>query len=55
MNRFNKKKMVAYGYWEVKYSNGKPWYKCTHNNEILLGYRKQYHENGKIECKRINI
>ena len=54
MNNHNKKD-TRHGYWEVKYSNGKPWYKYTFNNGILLGYRKRYYENGKIFCKGIDI
>jgi len=57
MNRCNKKGR-QHGYWEVKHFltlNGKPWRKFTYNNRTPLGYGEMYHENGKIECKRINI
>ena len=54
MNKRNKK-CRQHGYWEHKHSNGKPWYKYTYNNGILLGYRKLYYANGngKIFCKEI--
>ena len=55
MNRFNKKKMVAHGYWERKYPKGKLLYKYTYNHGTPLGYVEWYHTNGKIDCKEINI
>ena len=55
MNRWNKKKMVAHGYWEHKYPNGKVRCKYTLNNGMYLGYEKWYDANGKIEYKQIHI
>ena len=54
------KKGRRHGYWEVKHFltfNGKPWYKYTYNNGILLGYSELYdaNGNGKIHCKQISI
>ena len=54
MNNHNKKD-TRHGYWEVKYSNGKPWFKYTPNNHMHLGYLEAYYENGKIYSKGICI
>lgn len=54
MNKFNKK-VIWHGYWEIKHTNGKPWYKCTNNNGILFGYLEAYDTNSKIHRKQINI
>ena len=55
MNKWNKKGH-RHGYWEFKYSNGKPWYKYTLNNGMRIGYVEWcYKNNGKIDCKVINI
>tara|TARA_R100001015_G_C4592072_1_gene147524 strand:+ start:582 stop:749 length:168 start_codon:yes stop_codon:yes gene_type:complete len=55
MDRWNKKKMVAHGYWELKYANGKVGYKYTYNNGMYLGYREAYDANGKMYIKQISI
>lgn len=48
-------KEQAHGYWEVYWSNGLPYLKCTFHNGNRIGYCEDYSLSGKLISKMFYI